>query len=86
MTVNSRAGMTRSQRLPPAEDLAKLALFRSVNVEELPPFLHDCEIRSVPSGARNTARRSVFTGAVADRDEELVALRGARSQVKPWRS
>ena len=43
--------MTRSQRLPPAEDLAKLALFRSVNVEELPPFLHDCEIRSVPSGA-----------------------------------
>jgi signal transduction histidine kinase len=43
--------MTRSQRLPPAEDLAKLALFRSVNVEELPPFLHDCEIRSIPSGA-----------------------------------
>jgi hypothetical protein len=31
--------------------LAKLALFRAVNVEELPPFLHDCEIRSVPSGA-----------------------------------
>ncbi len=43
--------MTPSQRLPPAEDLAKLALFRSVNVEELPPFLHDCEIRSIPSGA-----------------------------------
>ena len=29
---------------------------------------------SVPSGARNTARRSVFTSAVADRDEALVAF------------
>ena len=43
--------MTPSRRLPPAEELAKLALFRSVNVEELPPFLHDCEVRSIPSGA-----------------------------------
>ena len=43
--------MTSSRRLPPAEELAKLALFRSVNVEELPPFLHDCEVRSIPSGA-----------------------------------
>jgi CRP-like cAMP-binding protein len=42
--------MARSQRLPPADDLARLALFRSVNVEELPPFLEDCEIRSIPSG------------------------------------
>lgn len=43
--------MAPSQRLPPADDLAKLALFRSVNVEELPPFLQDCEVRSIPSGA-----------------------------------
>jgi signal transduction histidine kinase len=43
--------MTPSRRLPPAEELAKLALFRSVNVEELAPFLHDCEVRSIPSGA-----------------------------------
>jgi signal transduction histidine kinase len=43
--------MAISRRLPPADDLAKLALFRSVNVEELPPFLHDCEIRSIPGGA-----------------------------------
>ena len=42
--------MTPSRRLPPAEELAKLALFRSVNVEELAPFLHDCEVRSIPSG------------------------------------
>ena len=25
--------------------------FRSVNVEELPPFLQGCEVRSIPSGA-----------------------------------
>ena len=43
--------MTPLRRLPPAEELAKLALFRSVNVEELAPFLHDCEVRSIPSGA-----------------------------------
>ena len=43
--------MTPSRRLPPAEELAKLALCRSVNVEELAPFLHDCEVRSIPSGA-----------------------------------
>ena len=43
--------MAPSQRLPPADDLAKLALFRSVDVEELPPFLQDCEVRSIPSGA-----------------------------------
>jgi signal transduction histidine kinase len=44
-------GMARSKRLPPADDLAKLALFRSVNVKDLPPFLQDCEVRSIPSGA-----------------------------------
>jgi signal transduction histidine kinase len=43
--------MVRSRQLPPAEDLAKLALFRSVKVEELPPFLQHCEVRSIPSGA-----------------------------------
>jgi hypothetical protein len=42
--------MAISRRLPPADDLAKLALFRSVNVEELPPFLHD---------ARSAAYRAV---------------------------
>src|SRR5690606_37701770 len=42
--------MAPAQRLPPAEDLAKLALFRSVKVEELPPFLEDCEVRSIPKG------------------------------------
>ena len=41
----------RSRQLPPAEDIAKLALFRSVKVEELPPFLQDCQVRSIPSGA-----------------------------------
>ena len=46
-----RAGMARSRRLPPVDDLAKLALFRAVNVEELPPFLQDCQVRSIPSGA-----------------------------------
>ena len=46
-----RAGMARSRRLPPVDDLAKLALFRSVNVEELHPFLQDCQVRSIPSGA-----------------------------------
>src|SRR5688572_27911188 len=40
-----------SRRLPPAEHLAKLALFRAVNVEELPPFLQDCEVRSIRGGA-----------------------------------
>jgi signal transduction histidine kinase len=43
--------MVRSRRLPPLEDLAKLALFRSVDVNELPRFLQDCEVRSIPSGA-----------------------------------
>jgi signal transduction histidine kinase len=43
--------MTRSKRLPPPEELAKLTLFRSVNVKDLPPFLQDCEVRSIPSGA-----------------------------------
>ena len=51
MTVNSRAGMTPRNDCRRPRTLAKLALFRSVNVEELPPFLHDCEIRSMPSGA-----------------------------------
>jgi signal transduction histidine kinase len=43
--------MAPSRRLPPPDVLAKLALFRSVNVEELPSFLQDCEVRSIPSGA-----------------------------------
>jgi signal transduction histidine kinase len=43
--------MALSRRLPPLEDLAKLALFRSVDVNSLPPFLQDCEMRSIPSGA-----------------------------------
>jgi signal transduction histidine kinase len=44
-------GMAPSRRLPPLEDLAELALFRSVDVNSLPPFLQDCEVRSIPSGA-----------------------------------
>jgi signal transduction histidine kinase len=43
--------MALSRRLPPLEDLAELALFRSVDVNSLPPFLQDCEVRSIPSGA-----------------------------------
>jgi CRP-like cAMP-binding protein len=43
--------MPHSRRLPPVDDLARLALFQSVNVKELPPFLQDCEVRSIPSGA-----------------------------------
>jgi signal transduction histidine kinase len=43
--------MAPSRRLPPVEDLAKLGLFRSVDVRELPPFLHDCEVRTIPRGA-----------------------------------
>jgi signal transduction histidine kinase len=43
--------MAHSKRLPPVEDLAKLALFRSVDVSELPPFLQDCGVRSIPRGA-----------------------------------
>ena len=43
--------MAPSRRLPPLDELARLALFRSVNVEELPPFLRGCQVRSIPSGA-----------------------------------
>jgi signal transduction histidine kinase len=43
--------MAPSRRLPPLEDLAKLALFRSVDVRKLPPFLQDCSVRSIPRGA-----------------------------------
>lgn len=43
--------MAPTQRLPPADDLAKLALFRSVNVEELYPILADCEVLSIPHRA-----------------------------------
>lgn len=49
--MNVWGGMAPSQRLPPADDLAKLALFRSVNVEDLYPILGDCEVRTIPSGA-----------------------------------
>ena len=40
-----------SRRLPPADELAKLALFRSVDVEQLRPMLQDCTVLSIPSGA-----------------------------------
>jgi signal transduction histidine kinase len=43
--------MSPSRRLPPVEELAKLALFRSVDVRQLPPFLQDCEVRSILRGA-----------------------------------
>jgi signal transduction histidine kinase len=43
--------MSPSRRLPPPDELAKLALFHSVNVEELRPLLQNCEVRSIRSGA-----------------------------------
>jgi len=37
--------------LPPPDELAALALFQSVDVEELRPLLQNCEVRSIRSGA-----------------------------------
>jgi signal transduction histidine kinase len=43
--------MRPSRRLPPPDELAELALFHSVDVEELRPLLQNCEVRSIRSGA-----------------------------------
>jgi CRP-like cAMP-binding protein len=43
--------MKPSRRLPPPDELAELALFHSVDVEELRPLLQSCEIRNIRSGA-----------------------------------
>ena len=43
--------MKPSRRLPPQDELAELALFQSVDVEELRPLLQNCEVRSIRSGA-----------------------------------
>src|SRR5262245_57192997 len=43
--------MSPSRRLPPLDELAELALFDSVDVEELRPLLQNCEVRSIRSGA-----------------------------------
>jgi signal transduction histidine kinase len=43
--------MRPSRRLPPPDELAALALFQSVDVEELRPLLQNCEVRSIRSGA-----------------------------------
>jgi signal transduction histidine kinase len=43
--------MRPSRRLPPLDELAELALFHSVDVEELRPLLQNCEVRSIRSGA-----------------------------------
>src|SRR5262245_43172083 len=43
--------MCPSRRLPPPDELAELALFQSVDVEQLRPLLQDCEVRSILSGA-----------------------------------
>jgi signal transduction histidine kinase len=43
--------MVSSEPFPTADELAGLALFRSVKVRDVEPMLRDCEVRSVPSGA-----------------------------------
>ena len=43
--------MSPSRRLPPPDELAELALFHSVDVEELRPLLQNCEVRNIRSGA-----------------------------------
>lgn len=43
--------MTSAKTPPTTAELASLALFRSVNVDELEAMLRDCEVREVPKGA-----------------------------------
>jgi len=41
--------MASPEPFPTVDELASLALFRSVNVEDLKPILRDCEVRKLPS-------------------------------------